>query len=392
MLIKRTAGARDWFLVDNMRGWTANSASDNSKVLNPNLSAAESDNLIVIPTATGFTIPASSALNNDAHIYIAIRRGPMKVPTSGTSVFAPVAQNATNPTSTVTTNFPVDMSISAQRTRANDSNTWVNDRLRGSSTSSTQWLQTSTTNAELTEIGFGFDNNTGYVDNFWGNPAGAGAGGSGIAYWNFRRAPGFMDVVCYTGTGTNGQVINHNLSAIPEMVIIKGRDSTFDWFVYQTGLSSGNSIYLNTTSAQTNDGGPAFSLSSTALTISRTYVDNLNSSGLNYVAYLFATCPGVSKVTNFTGTGALQTINCGFTSGARFVLIKRTDSTGNWFVWDSSRGLSSSNDPYLLLNSTAAEVTSTNWVDTTSTGFQVTAASGNDVNISGASYIALAIS
>jgi len=118
---------------------------------------------------------------------------------------------------------------------------------------------------------------------------------------------------------------------------------------------------------------------------------HVNGSGATYVAYLFATCPGVSKVTNFTGTGALQTINCGFASGSRFVLIKRTDSTGDWYVWDSSRGLSSSTDPYLLLNSTAAEVTSTNWVDTTSTGFQVTAASGNNVNINGASYIALAI-
>jgi hypothetical protein len=88
----------------------------------------------------------------------------------------------------------------------------------------------------------------------------------------------------------------------------------------------------------------------------------------------------------------LQTINCGFTSGARFVLVKRTDSTGDWYVWDSARGISSSTDPYLLLNSTAAEVTSTNWVDTTSTGFQVTAASGNNVNINGATYIGLAIS
>jgi hypothetical protein len=116
-----------------------------------------------------------------------------------------------------------------------------------------------------------------------------------------------------------------------------------------------------------------------------------NLSGTKFVNYLFATCAGVSKCTAFTGTGTLQTINCGFTSGARFVLIKRTDSTGDWYVWDSSRGLSSSTDPYLLLNSTAAEVTSTNWVDTTSTGFQVTAASGNNVNINGASYIALAI-
>ena len=109
------------------------------------------------------------------------------------------------------------------------------------------------------------------------------------------------------------------------------------------------------------------------------------------VAYLFATCAGVSKVGSYTGTAALQTINCGFAAGARYVLIKRTDSTGDWYVWDSARGISSGNDPYLLLNSTAAEVTSTNYVDTDTTGFKVTAAAPAALNASSGTYIFLAI-
>jgi hypothetical protein len=82
-----------------------------------------------------------------------------------------------------------------------------------------------------------------------------------------------------------------------------------------------------------------------------------------YIAYLFATCPGVSKVGSYTGTGTTLNIDCGFAAGARFVLIKRTDSTGDWYVWDTARGIVSGNDPYLLLNSTAAEVTSTDYID-----------------------------
>ena len=73
------------------------------------------------------------------------------------------------------------------------------------------------------------------------------------------------------------------------------------------------------------------------------------------------------------------------------MLIKRTDSTGDWFIWDSARGISSGNDPYLLINSTAAEVTGTNYVDTTSVGFQVTAAAPAGINASGGSYIFLAV-
>ena len=73
------------------------------------------------------------------------------------------------------------------------------------------------------------------------------------------------------------------------------------------------------------------------------------------------------------------------------MLIKRTDSTGDWYVWDSTRGISSGTDPYLLLNSTAAEVTTNNYVDTDSTGFKVTAAAPAELNASGGTYIFLAI-
>jgi hypothetical protein len=61
-------------------------------------------------------------------------------------------------------------------------------------------------------------------------------------------------------------------------------------------------------------------------------------------------------------------------------------------VYDSARGLSSGNDPYLLLNTTDAEVTSTNYVDTTSVGFQVTAAAPAALNANGGTFVFLAIS
>jgi hypothetical protein len=73
------------------------------------------------------------------------------------------------------------------------------------------------------------------------------------------------------------------------------------------------------------------------------------------------------------------------------VLIKRTDENGDWYVWNSARGISSGNDPYLLLNDTAAEVTGTNYVDTDTTGFKVTAAAPAGINASGGTYIFLAI-
>ena len=120
------------------------------------------------------------------------------------------------------------------------------------------------------------------------------------------------------------------------------------------------------------------------------YIGVNNSSSI-YVAYLFATCAGVSKVGSYTGTAAAHTINCGFTGGSRFIMIKRIDSTGDWYVWDSARGIIAGDDPYLFLNSTTAEVTNTDYVDTTSVGFDITSTAPAGINANGGTYIFLAI-
>jgi hypothetical protein len=98
----------------------------------------------------------------------------------------------------------------------------------------------------------------------------------------------------------------------------------------------------------------------------------------------------VSKVGSYTGTGAAQNIDCGFSSGARFILIKRTDSADGWFVHDTERGIVTGNDPYLQLNTTDAEAGGNDIVDPYSAGFTVNNFSG--WNASGGSYIFYAVS
>jgi hypothetical protein len=120
--------------------------------------------------------------------------------------------------------------------------------------------------------------------------------------------------------------------------------------------------------------------------------NDVNRSGGTHIAYLFASLDGVSKVGSYTGNGSSQTINCGFTTGARFILIKRTDATGDWYVWDTARGIVSGDDPFLKLNNTDAEVTNDDSVDPESSGFIVNQTSTTNVNVNGGSYIFLAIS
>jgi hypothetical protein len=261
------------------------------------------------------------------------------------------------------------------------------DRLRGN----TKNIQTYQTDAETTttDTVTGFDNMTAAI-------VGADTAGyvntSGITFANqmFRRAPGFFDVVCYTGTGVN-RTVSHNLAAVPELMIVKGRSIAERWSVYSAPTTATAFLILDgTTAASTNN----FFWNDTTPTSSVFTVGTqarVNNSGDTYVAYLFATCAGVSKVGSYTGTGTTQTINCGFTAGSRFVMIKRTDNTGDWYVWDSARGIIAGNDPYLLLNSTAAEVTGTDYVDTAATGFELSSTAPAAINASGGSYIFLAI-
>jgi hypothetical protein len=117
--------------------------------------------------------------------------------------------------------------------------------------------------------------------------------------------------------------------------------------------------------------------------------DDFNKSSNNYIAYLFATLAGVSKVGSYTGNGTGQNIDCGFSSGARFVLIKKTSGTGDWIVHDSVRGIVSGNDGFLELNTTNAENSNFDVVDPYASGFAVT--TFNDWNENGSSYIFYAI-
>jgi hypothetical protein len=309
----------------------------------------------------------------------------MQVPTLGTSVFAQTQWSGSG--SALTTNPNIVTDLFWAKRRNNLSNNYFVDRLRNNerlysdSTSAgsinAAQVPADVFNSSQTVIKLG-------ADEF-------GTSGSTWILGAFRRAPGFFDEVCYTGTGS-AATITHNLAAVPELMIIKDRTTGgYPWIVYQKDVGVLARLFLNTTDAAI---ATANTWNATAPTYTNFSIGNVNqvsSLGDNYVAYLFATCAGVSKVGSYTGTGALQTVACGFTTGARYVLIKRTDSTGDWYVWDSARGITAGNDPYLLLNSTAAEVTGTNYVDTDTTGFKVTAAAPADINAVGGNYIFLAI-
>jgi len=375
-IIYKAAGTTgDWYTADIMRGWSMTGFN----YLSPDLIAAEvsAPGTAFNPTATGFSFNGSAPTGVN-YIYIAIRR-PDKPPTTGTSVFLP----GINSTGTITTGFPVDLTINNNQSGSTTNSAFV-DRLRGTNTTAVSYLVSSSAGAEVavSGAGIGLDSNTTeYNLNSF----------SGGVYWNFKRAPTFHDVVCYTGTGSP-TTINHNLTVPPEMMIVKDRISTFNWFVYNSSLGNTNQMYLNATGATSSGSVSWNSTNPTSTVFSVGGNAGVNGAGETYVAYLFATCAGVSKVGSFTGTGGTQSVACGFGSGgARFILIKRTDSTGDWYVFDSANGLTSSSSPYLKWNSTAAQTTGYNGIYASSGGFTLDSTASSTVNINGGSYIFLAV-
>ena len=118
---------------------------------------------------------------------------------------------------------------------------------------------------------------------------------------------------------------------------------------------------------------------------------DLNGSGKTFVAVLFSTLSGISKVGSYSGTGNNVDVDCGFTAGARFVLVKRIDSTGHWYVWDSARGIVSGNEPYAELNKSSGETGGSDYIDPLNSGFTITSEAPANINANGGTYIFLAI-
>jgi hypothetical protein len=378
LMYKSSSAAGSWTVLDTMRGFCATNQSSNRLAVQS--ASAESAGLGGSPSATGFYGDDANyfAASNTTYIYMAIRR-PMKVPTVGTTVFNTIARTGTGSTVSVTgAGFPPDMALIQRRNGGGDSGLY--DRLRGPNIllypqyDLREYAVTSYLNS-FDQDGITLGTNTPNIS------------GQTFANWLFKRASGFFDEVCYTGDGTYGNK-NHNLTVAPELIISKARNGTGDWYTWLPSLNTSSNPdtgYLNSTAAFFNyfSGG--------TIATSTTFVPAEDTASTTYVAYLFATCPGVSKVGSYTGNGTTQSISCGFTGGARFVLIKRTNAAGDWYVYDTVRGMTTLTDPYLLINSGVAETATLGSVTSTAGGFTLNSTILAAINVSGGNYIFLAI-
>ena len=383
LLANSSSGTSRWEMYDNMRG-LAHEGHDAKLVAS--LTSAEditADMIDLLPN--GFTPTATASnqtnVNGGVYVYVAIRRGPMAVPESATNVFDIDTRGGTSPTPPgYNAAFPVDMAFQRYNT------TTTGDIQISSRLTQGKYLETNTTDAEATNSFYAFDYQDGFTT--------ASTAQSDSYGWMWRRAPKFFDAVGYLGDGVAGRTVSHNLGVVPEMIWIKSRQgSSYNWICYLSALGTTHYAILNETYINPDTGNVHFNSTAPTSTEFTLGSENaVNRSAYRFIAYLFATLAGISKVGSYTGNGTNQTIDCGFSAGARFVLIKgiSTEET-DWYIWDTDRGIVAANDPHLSLNTTAAQVTTDDSIDPDNSGFIVNQVAATDINVSGATYFFYAI-
>jgi len=325
----------------------------------------------------GFSAIAGEGANGSGsdYIYMAIRRGPLAVPEDADDVFDVYAGNDTS--YKIPTGFTTDLVIGANRTGS--------DKFIGSRLTGLKAMRTNTTQAEGSGQPFPTDawtHNDGVKPGFFAS--------STAAYWLWKRAPGYFDAVAYTGIGSSPNNVSHNLGVEPEMMWVKGRNYVENWGVYHKDVGATKYLLLNDEIAAATYSSAWNNTAPTSSVFTLGGWNSVNESGYNYIAYLFASAPGVSKVGSYTGNGTSQTIDCGFTSGARFVLIKVASTDDHWHLWDSVRGINAGSEPYLRPNLSSAEISGRDRIDPHSSGFAVDGTDSSN-NKNGETYIFYAV-
>ncbi len=388
VMYRRVFGAGDdWQIYDAQRGVVS---AEGDQRITLNSSGAESSEPQRIDfEGDGLRIKSNNGEVNDSsgrYFYMAIRRSEGivgKPAEAGTDVFAMDTGAGSSTIPNFDSGFSVDMAFNKHVT-SNTENWFLCSRL-------TQGYQVfpSDSNAQSAWSAFSFDSNVG-----WNNASGYAS----LYYsWMFKRHAGF-DVATYVGNGnnTNGaNAIPHSLGKTPEMIWIKTRNGgahsgNTHWTAGHKDLNGGTNAWQYTLMLNEPDSQNTTSnFGNTSPTSTHFYVGEpgngrSNNNGANYLAMLFASVDGISKVGTYDGSSSDVTITTGFQP--RFVLIKAYNNTRGWTLMDTLRGWGAGVDNKIYLDATTAQTNAWNYGAPTSTGFTVSH-SQYDINYNGWKYI-----
>jgi hypothetical protein len=214
--------------------------------------------------------------------------------------------------------------------------------------------------------------------------------GSLDSVYQANTTAGFS-IVTYTGNGT-AATIAHGLGVKPECILIKNRGKDEGWAVYHganTSAPETDGLHLNLTNA-TNDSTDYWNDVAPTTTTFGISSDDRSGGGYNYIAYVFNSIQGYSKFGSYTGNGDADGpfVYTGFELS--YLIMKRTDSAGEWLIYDNKRDPFNLRDTRLEAQDNFADSTGTTKVfDFLSNGFKCRN-SDTDINADGGTYVYMA--
>jgi len=220
--------------------------------------------------------------------------------------------------------------------------------------------------------------------------------------WKESATAGF-DIISYEGTGDNTNVstaqnVNHSLSAVPHLMTMKNRSASGQgWPVYHhrnTSAPETERLILNTTEATYDDTIP-YDWNDTAPTSSVVSIgpgNRNNKDGDDIIGYLWSEKQGFSKFGSYVGNGNADApfVYTGFRP--KFLIIKVSDATNNWVLWDRERNpVNEGTHCSLIPNGTDVDNCNTGYLvmDFLSNGFKYTDTNAI-ANTSGKIYVYIA--
>ena len=175
--------------------------------------------------------------------------------------------------------------------------------------------------------------------------SGTATGNGGSRAYSYRASQDAgVSIVTWTGDGTDAGQVPHGLTDSVDAALVRARNNGVDWHCFfKSGLLSGEGYFLslNKTDGEgtTSYGRADLNDSSTELTLhaGSNGLRNVNNSGTTYVAYVFKSVEGFSKIGSYSGNNSTDGpfIYLGFRPALFMVKCKNT--TGSWYCYDTTR-------------------------------------------------------